>query len=72
MNNLTKDMLIKDALEVDRELAIVLMNHGMHCVGCPSAASETIEQAAIVHGLDPDELLEEMHLFLQNKGACCE
>jgi len=66
---LTKEMLIKDVLVVDRELAVILMNHGMHCVGCPSAASETLEQAAVVHGLDPDELMEEMNAFLQNKGA---
>jgi len=69
MQNLSKEMLIKDVLVVDRELALILMNHGMHCVGCPSAASETLEQAAVVHGLDPDELLAEMQAFLQNKGA---
>jgi len=67
MSELKKDMLIKDVLVVDRELAVILMNHGMHCVGCPSAASETLEQAAVVHGLDPDELLKEMNAFLQNK-----
>jgi len=69
MSELKKDMLIKDVLVVDRELAAILMNHGMHCIGCPSAASETLEQAATVHGIDPDELLEEMKAFLQNKGA---
>jgi len=72
MNRVTKDMIIKDVLEVDRELAMILMNHGMHCVGCPSASGETLEQAATVHGLDPDELLEEMNLFLNTKGAYSE
>lgn len=65
---LSKEMLIKDVLTVDRELALILMNHGMHCVGCPSAASETLEQAAVTHGLDPDELLAEMKAFVQNKA----
>jgi len=69
MQNLSKEMLIKDVLGVDRGLALILMNHGMHCVGCPSAAAETLEQAAVSHGLDPDQLLEEMQAFLQNKGA---
>ena len=64
---LSKEMLIKDVIAVDRELAIILMNHGMHCVGCPSAASETLEEAAVVHGLDPDALLAEMTEFLSNK-----
>ncbi|MCL2286352.1 MAG: DUF1858 domain-containing protein [Firmicutes bacterium] len=69
MAQITKDMLITDVLEVDRELAVILMNHGMRCVGCPSAASETVEEAAIGHGFNPDELLEEMNTFLQTKGA---
>jgi len=67
MAQVTKDMLIKDVLQVDRELAVILMNHGMRCVGCPSAASETLEQAAISHGFNPDELLEEMNTFLAGK-----
>ena len=67
MAQITKDMFIKDALQVNRELATILMGHGMHCVGCPSAAAETIEQAATGHGIDPDALLEEMNAFLQSR-----
>ena len=67
MAQVTKNMLIMDVLQVDRELAVILMNHGMRCVGCPSAASETLEQAAISHGFNPDELLEEMNTFLASK-----
>jgi len=72
MAQVTKDMLIKDILQVDRELAVILMNHGMRCVGCPSAASETLGEAATVHGMNPDELLEEMNAFLSTKGAVSE
>ena len=68
MAQVTKDMLITDVLAVNRELAVILMNHGMRCVGCPSAASETLEQAAVTHGLNPDELLAEMNEFLQGKA----
>ena len=68
MAQVTKDMFIKDVLQVDMELAAILLNHGMRCVGCPSAAAETLEQAATGHGIDPDELLEEMNVFLKNKA----
>jgi len=68
MAQVTKDMIIKDLLNVDRELAVILMNHGMRCVGCPSASGETLEEAAMVHGLNPDELMEEMNVFLKTKA----
>jgi len=68
MTQVTKDMLIKDVLEVDRELAVILMNHGMRCVGCPSAASETVEEAAAVHGIDADALTQEMNDHLSSKS----
>ena len=67
MAQVTKDMLITDVLAVDRELAVILMNHGMRCVGCPSAASETVEEAATGHGIDPEALMQEMNDFLANK-----
>jgi len=72
MAQVTKDMIIKDLLQVDRELAVILMNHGMRCVGCPSASGETLEQAAMVHGLDADELMQEMNTYLKTKGAVSE
>jgi len=67
MATVTKDMFIKDILDVDRGLAAILLNHGMRCVGCPSAAAETLEQAAMGHGIDADELMKEMNTFLKNK-----
>lgn len=72
MAKVTKDMFIKEVLQVDRELAAILMNHGMHCVGCPSAAAETLEQAALGHGIDADALMEEMNLLLKTKGTYSE
>ena len=72
MAKVTGDMLIKDILQVDRELAVILLNHGMRCVGCPSAASETLEEAAVSHGFNPDELIEEMNVFLSTKGNISE
>ena len=40
----------------------------MHCVGCPSSAGETLEEAAMVHGIDPDMLIEEIQNYLQSVG----
>lgn len=59
---ITKDMLIADLLKEDNAevLAEVLTNYGMHCLGCAMAHGETIEQAALVHGIDIDDLMEEL------------
>ncbi len=58
----TKEMLIGEILQQGgKEAALVLMNSGMHCVGCPSAQGETLEEAAMVHGMDADALVEELN-----------
>ena len=57
MADITKDMTIGEALNVNPEIAPVLMGIGMHCLGCPSAPGETPEEAATVHGIDVDELM---------------
>jgi len=56
---ITKDMLITDALRQGNVDAIaeVLYSFGMHCLGCALARGETIEQAAAVHGVDPDDMV---------------
>ena len=68
MATVKKDMLISDIIALDRGLVPILMSKGMNCVGCPSAKRETLEQAAVTHGADPDELIEEMNVYLQNAG----
>ena len=44
------------------------MGAGMHCVGCPSSARETLEEAAMVHGIDSDMLVEEIQSYIQSLG----
>ena len=66
MTTVKKEMLISEVLHIDRGLAPILMRHGMNCVGCPSAQHESLEQAAVVHGMDADAIVEEMNQFLQN------
>lgn len=63
----TKDMIIADMISLDRGIIAVLMNAGMHCVGCPSAQGETLEEASIVHGLDADEIVTEINDYLATK-----
>lgn len=58
MAEITKDMTIAQAIAIDQNVIPVLLDIGMHCLGCPSAQAETLEEAAMVHGLDPDELME--------------
>lgn len=55
---ITKDMTIGEAIRQYPDAAQILMSFGMGCVACPSAQGETIEEAAMVHGLDLDELME--------------
>ncbi|NLL63690.1 MAG: DUF1858 domain-containing protein [Ruminococcaceae bacterium] len=58
---ITKDMLIGDILTAYPNLAVHLSAMGMHCLGCPSARGESLEQACMVHGVDVDEMLEKMN-----------
>lgn len=57
----TKDMTIGQLLGVAPMVAPVLMEAGMHCLGCPSAQAESLEEAAMVHGLDADLLVEKIN-----------
>ncbi len=57
MAEITKDMTIGDILRTNPAVAPILMEAGMHCLGCPSAQGETLEEAAMVHGMDIDDLM---------------
>ena len=58
MATITKDMTIAQAIAMDQTIIPVLLDIGMHCLGCPSAQAETLEEAAMVHGLDPEDLMD--------------
>ena len=64
---ITKDMTIGELMMTDRGAAMVLMQNGMHCVGCPSAAGETLEEASLVHGMDIDKLLKDINDYFASK-----
>ena len=61
---ITKDMCIGDVLDMEPGTAQFFLEMGMHCLGCPSARGETIEEACAVHGTDCDLLVENINNFL--------
>jgi hybrid cluster-associated redox disulfide protein len=67
MAAITKEMTIAEALQIDRGTAPIFMQFGMHCLGCPSASGESIRDAALVHGIDADALIEALNDYLSSK-----
>ncbi len=63
----TKTTMIGELLLIDESIAPVLLGIGMHCLGCPSSQMETIEQAAMVHGIEPDALVDQINEFLKHE-----
>ena len=61
---ITKNTTMGDMLEYDRGIAVVLMQSGMHCVGCPASIGETLEEACMVHGIDSDTVLNQIQDYL--------
>ncbi len=67
MAQVTKDMIIADVLKLDPSTAEFFFEIGMHCLGCPSASGESIEDACAIHGADADQLINKLNEFLDNK-----
>ena len=68
MASVTKDTIIMDVLRLDEGTAPFFLEIGMHCLGCPSASGESIEQACAVHGVDADELVEKLNAYFASKN----
>lgn len=62
----TKTSLIGEILDADRNTAPYFLEMGMHCLGCPSARGESIEQACAVHGVDVNVLVEKLNKHFGN------
>ena len=63
---ITKDTIIGDILNIAPQTAPLFMSIGMHCLGCPSASGESIEQACMVHGADCDELVRKINELIED------
>lgn len=66
MEKITKETLIGDVLDMDPTTAPYFLEMGMHCLGCPSARSESIEMACAVHNVDADELVNKLNAHFGN------
>ena len=64
MASITKDTIIGEILDMDETTAPFFLEMGMHCLGCPSARGETLEQACAVHGVDPEDLVSKINAHL--------
>ncbi len=66
---ITKETTMGQMLEYDMGIAYILMQCGMHCVGCPSSIGESLEEACIVHGLNPDAVMAQIQEYLASRPA---
>ncbi len=58
---ISKEMTISEILDIDMQIAEILMEHGMHCVGCPAHAHETLEEACGIHDIDVEALIAKIN-----------
>ena len=68
----TKETTMGDMLQYDMGIAYVLMQSGMHCVGCPSSIGESLEDACAVHGLNADNVLTSINEYLAERETSPE
>ncbi len=64
MKEVTKQSIIGDVLDAAPDTAVYFLEIGMHCLGCPSARGESIEEACAVHGTDADALVKKINAHL--------
>ena len=68
MATVNKEMSIGQVLNLDRSTASIFMQHGMHCLGCPHATAESLEDACAAHGADADALVDKLNAHLATKA----
>ncbi len=68
----TLDTIIGDIVDCDEDTAEIFLESGMHCIDCPVSRMETVEEACMVHGVDPDELIEKLNKYFADKEKKAE
>ena len=68
----TLDTIIGDIVDFDEDTAEIFLESGMHCIDCPVSRMETVEEACMVHGVDPDELIEKLNKYFADKEKKAE
>lgn len=69
MAKITKDMIIGDIIKINMGCVPILLNEGMHCIGCPASQGESLEEACMVHGIDADALAKKLNDFVESIEA---
>ncbi len=64
---INKQMTIGEVLGIDRGAAAIMMQYGMHCLGCPASQMESLEMACAVHGADADKMVKELNEYLESR-----
>ncbi|HML35969.1 MAG TPA: DUF1858 domain-containing protein [Bacillota bacterium] len=64
---ITENMLLNEILEMDPDPTDVFLRHGLNCLGCPGAQSESLREAAEGHGINLEKLIDDLNNFLQDK-----
>ena len=62
-----KNMTFAKILDISPELYVFFLKKGLHCIGCPMSAQETLEEGAMMHGLDPEKLIKEINKLVNKK-----
>lgn len=62
---ISKKLTFAEIIQKHPEVCEIFLEKGMHCIGCPMSQQETLEQGAIVHGINPDELVDELNKKLE-------
>ncbi len=62
-----KDMLIGELINVDINIVPILMGAGMHCIGCPSSQMESLDEACMVHGIETETMVNAINEYLAAK-----
>ncbi len=68
MAKVNKDMIVADVLRMDRNCAPIFFSNGLHCLGCPSASGESIEDACAAHGIDVEKMVGELNEYFEEKS----
>ncbi|MDR1263617.1 MAG: DUF1858 domain-containing protein [Oscillospiraceae bacterium] len=61
MAKISSDMTINEVIKLDRKLSKILLEFGMHCIGCPCAMAETLSEAGAAHGVDVEEMVKQLN-----------
>ena len=69
MAKVNKEMVISEVLQIDSGLIPILLDSGMHCLGCPSSQLESLEEACMVHGIEVDTLVNQLNEYLSSVEA---